>query len=107
MGLPIHAQQQIVDPDFKAVVERPAYSNNGPTVAIDEAHSNFHTAGGQYAPFAALMKKDGYQVVASTRKFDAETLRGVRVLVVANARDLEALLAGNNSTFAFTEQECD
>jgi hypothetical protein len=35
LGVTVHGQQQIVDPDFKAGVERPAYSRNGPTVAID------------------------------------------------------------------------
>lgn len=101
------AQQQIVDPDFLAGVERPAYSGGGPTVAIDEAHSNFHTASGQYAPFATLLRNDGYQVVASTQAFDIRALAGVRVLVVANARNLTALLAGDLSKPALTDQECD
>jgi hypothetical protein len=94
-------QQQIVDPDFKAVVDRPAYRRNGPTVAIDEAHSNFHTASGQYKPFADLLTNDGYRVVASTRKFAAGSLEGVVVLVVANAN------ARNFTDPAFTETECD
>lgn len=107
LGVPVHAQQQIVDPDFKAVVERPAYARNGPTVAIDEAHSNFHTLGGQYKPFADLLKSDGHRVIASTRKFEPETFAGVDVLVIANARNLTALIAGDLSSPAFTEQECD
>src|SRR5262245_3842651 len=78
-------QQQILDPDFKVTVERPAYQKSGPTVAIDEAHSNFHTAGGQYKPFADLLMNDGYRIVVSTRKFEAGVLNGVDVLVVANA----------------------
>lgn len=101
LGVPVHAQQQIVDPDFKAVVERPAYPRKGPTVAIDEAHSNFHTAGGQYRPFADLLTSDGYRVIASTREFETGTLADVDVLVIANAN------AGNFSSPAFTEQECD
>jgi hypothetical protein len=101
------APQQIVDPDFRAVVEHPAYSGNGPTVAIDEAHSRFHTAGGQYAPFAALLKNDGYRVTESTRPFAADALTGIAVLVVANARNLKAIMAGDISKPAFTEQECE
>jgi hypothetical protein len=100
----IQAQQQIVDPDFKAVVERPAYSRKGPTVAIDEAHSNFHTATGQYRPFADLLRSDGYTIQASTRKFEKGAFTGIDVLVIANAR------GGDPSTPllpAFTEQECD
>ena len=101
LGIAVDAQQQLVDPDFKAVVERPAYPRNGPTVAIDEAHSNFHTAGGQYKPFADLLTSDGYRVVASTRKFETGTLAGFDVLVIANAN------AGNLTSSAFTENECD
>jgi hypothetical protein len=106
-GTRLAAQQQIVDPDFKASVERPSYVRGGPTVAIDEAHSNFHTAGGQYKPFADLLTADGYRVIASTRKFDAAALAGIDVLVIANARDLAALLAGDLSKPAFSDIECD
>ena len=49
-SLRLEAQQQIVDADFKASVETPAYARRGPTVAIDEAHSNFHTAGESTSP---------------------------------------------------------
>jgi hypothetical protein len=101
-GGPGRAQQQIVDPDFKAVVERPAYTRDGPTVAIDEAHSNFHTAGGQYKPFADLLARDGYRVIPSTRKFDAGTLAGVEVLVIANAGG-----SVDPPGPALTERECD
>jgi hypothetical protein len=103
----VNAQQQIIDPDFQAVVERPAYPLGGPTVAIDEAHSNFHTATGQYAPLAAMLRSDGYRVVASTRAFDTAAFAGVNVLVIASARNLQAILAGDISKSAFTEQECD
>ncbi len=101
------AQQQIVDPDFRATVAKPAYTGGGPTVAIDEAHSNFHTVGGQFAPFAALLNSDGYRVIASTREFNTASLAGVGVLVIANARNLKAILAGDITKPAFTEEECD
>jgi hypothetical protein len=95
------AQQQVVDSEFKATVDRPAYKANGPTVAIDEAHSNFHTAAGQYRPFANLLTADGYRVVASTQKFAPGVLDGISVLVVANAN------AQNFTDSVFTETECD
>ncbi|HEY0599317.1 DUF4350 domain-containing protein [Brevundimonas sp.] len=57
----------------------------GPVVAIDEAHANFHRMEGQYAPFAALLRADGYRVRAGTLAFDAGGLDGVDVLVIANA----------------------
>lgn len=49
-GAHLLAQEQIVDPNFTATVDAPAYKGEGPTVAIDEAHSNFHTAAGRYRP---------------------------------------------------------
>lgn len=102
------AQQQLVDAGFTPAVERPAFAvGSGPSIAIDEAHSNFHTAAGQYKPLADLLVADGYRVMASTRKFDEGVLAGVTVLVIANARDLAALLAGDLSKPAFTEHECD
>jgi hypothetical protein len=107
VGVSVQGQQQIVDPDFRAVVKRPAYRRSGPTVAIDEAHSNFHTAGGQYKPFADLLTSDGYKVIASNRKFEMGSMNGIDVLVIANARNLTALMAGDLSKPAFTEAECD
>jgi hypothetical protein len=104
--LPAPAQQQIVDPDFKATVERPAYRGSGPVVAIDEAHANFHTSGGQYKPYADLLKNDGYTVKASTRKFEKAAFTGVNVLVVANALSPTAS-SSNPGLPAFTEPECD
>jgi len=93
--------QQIADPDFDAAVAKPSYVGGGPTVAIDEAHANFHTAGGNYKPFAELLRNDGYNVVRLEQKLDAHALDGVDVLVVANAN------AGNFTDPAFTEEECD
>ncbi len=107
MDVRLVAQQQISDPEFRAVVERPAYPGGGPIVAVDEAHSNFHTAGGQYKPFADLLRSDGYKVIASKGKFETGSLAGIDVLVIANARDLEALMAGRLTSPAFTEHECD
>jgi hypothetical protein len=37
-------QTQAADPDFRPEVARPAYRGEGPIVAIDRAHHNFHTA---------------------------------------------------------------
>ena len=107
MVLQASAQQQVTDPDFQPEVAKPAYPNGGPTVAIDEAHDNFHTMGGQYAPLTALLRKDGYEVAPLTGKFEKENLDGIRVLVIANARNLKAILSGDISKPAFTDHECD
>lgn len=80
-----HSQEQFVDPAFSVRVATPAYAANGPRVVIDEAHGNFHTASGQYAPFAALLRADGYAVTAGRVAFEAQGLAGIDVLVIANA----------------------
>jgi hypothetical protein len=95
-----HAQQ-VSDPDFDTKVQDPAYALDGPRVAIDEAHRNFHTMAANYRPFAQLLAADGYRVRPSTAPFSAESLANVDVLVVANA---VATKAGES---AFTDAECD
>ena len=78
--------QQVADPDFKPSIKSPAYEQGrGPTVCIDEAHHNFHTAGGRYAPFAELLRRDGYAVQPSTTAFTKAALAPCKVLVIANA----------------------
>ncbi len=80
--------QQVADSDFKFANPAPAFAEGqGPVVCIDEAHNNFHTAGGRYASFADLLRGDGYRVESSTAPFTAESLAGCRVMVIANAMD--------------------
>ena len=103
VAAPALAQQQMVDPDFRPVVDRPAYAGEGPIVVIDEAHDNFHRAEGQYAPFAALLRADGYRVTSGSLPFDQGGLEGVDVLVIANA----GATHGRPPAPAFTEAEGD
>ncbi len=95
------AQMQVVDPEFEATVTNPAYASDGPLVGFDEAHRNFHTSTGQYKPFADLITSDGFVIRALKEPFTAESLRGLSILVIANAN------AGNRTDPAFTEEECD
>lgn len=89
--VPLSAQQ-VADQAFRPPIEKPAYpTGKGPVVLIDEAHNNFHTAAGRYLPFAELLKRDGYVVVASAVPFKVDALRGARVLVIANATQIFAL----------------
>jgi hypothetical protein len=99
------AQQQVNDPAFDPVVAMPAYLHDGPTVLIDEAHRNFHTAGDRYQTFADLLRADGYIVRPNTKTFDDATpLADARVLVIANA----GMPVGNDLSIpAFTDRECD
>ena len=76
----------MADTAYAPPIERPTFaSGEGPLVLIDEAHHNFHTAGGRYWAFADLLRRDGYVVEASADPFTDETLARARVLVIANA----------------------
>ena len=78
--------QQLGDTAFVVTVEAPAFPPGaGPRVALDEAHFNFHTADGRYAPFARLLRADGFVVESIRESFSEESLSGVDLLVIANA----------------------
>ncbi|AHG93825.1 hypothetical protein J421_6290 (plasmid) [Gemmatirosa kalamazoonensis] len=77
--------QQGPDTAYHATVARPAYRATGPIVRLDEAHHNFHTVAGRYAPFVALLRHDGYRVEPGRARFTDASLRGATVLVIANA----------------------
>lgn len=93
--------QQVADPHFQPKVARATFTKKHPKVLFDEAHYNFHTAGGRYKPFAELITADGYQVISNKAKFSKTSLQGYDILVIANALGEERGLS------AFTEDECD
>ena len=103
----ISRAQQVADPNFDAKVAHPAYPKNGPRVLFDEAHNNFHTAGGRYKPFADLITNDGYQVTPNKEKFSATTLKAFEILVISNALGAERMNMPEASNPAFTAEECD
>lgn len=103
--LAITPAQQMADPDFHAGVAHPAYTDHHPVLLIDQAHNNFHTAEGRYKPFADLLRSDGYDVREGKDKFSSKSLRGVDVLVIANALGEDA--TDTSSGPAFTPPECD
>jgi hypothetical protein len=99
--VPPASAQQVVDLTYDTRVAAPAYPKGGPRVLIDEAHRNFHTAGGRYKPFADLITADGFQVTAGTAPFSAATLAAGQIVVISNARGEPP------DTPAFTDAECD
>ena len=105
--LSLSRAQQVADPNFDAKVAHPAYPRNGPKVLFDEAHNNFHTAGGRYKPFADLIRNDGYQITPNKQKFSAGVLTGYDVLVISNALGAERMNMPEASNPAFTAEECD
>jgi len=101
--------QQVADTAFRLDVAAAAFSTGqGPRVAIDGAHFNFHTVDERYAPFAELLRRDGFVVTGLEEKFDRSTLSAVDVLVIANAlneRNVEEWSLPTPS--AFTPEEIE
>jgi hypothetical protein len=107
-GIATAAAQQVPDTAFDPKVEKPQYpADRGPKVLIDAAHLNFHTAEGGYAPFAKLLRLDGYRVESSKKPFTASALAGADVLVIANAmhKQSEQDFAPLPTLSAFTDVE--
>ena len=107
VGLWYQRVKQLADPDFDTSVARPAYPSQGPRVLFDEAHNNFHTAGGRYKPFVDLITRDGYQVVSNRERFQSSTLGSFQVLVIFNAMGAWLPILPGAGNHAFTDQECD
>jgi hypothetical protein len=102
-----HVQQ--ADDDWRPAVAHPAYpEDKGPLVLVDAAHGNFHTIDGRFAPFAELLRLDGYRVESATAPATAGLLGRARVYVIANA-----VLGGEEASWtlptppAFTPEEVE
>jgi hypothetical protein len=89
------------DPDFDVTVRNPAYASKHPEVLFDEAHQNFHTAGGRYKVFADLITNDGYRVTPNREPLTSEKLAQYSIFVSANAPAKRP-----TAPSAFTEAEC-
>lgn len=76
---------QRADRSFDTSIARPQFAAHHPRLLIDEAHYNVHALGSTFAPFADLMRNDGWIVAPNRRKFTSEALRGAKLLVIANA----------------------
>ena len=78
--------QQVADTTFRPEIRTPAFApGRGPVVFLDEAHVNFHTVAGRYAPFVRLLERDGFVVRPNRSPFSRRVLDSARVLVIANA----------------------
>jgi hypothetical protein len=98
--------QQMPDTSFDTRIARPAFTTRHPRLAIDQAHHNFHTMTGRYMPFADLMRHDGCEVVAGQAPFSAASLKGLDVMVIANALGDDNMGDPAASNPAFTPEEC-
>jgi len=101
--------QQVGDPDYKPKIARPSFPDrDGPVVAIDEGHHNFHTRTRRYAPFARLLEADGYRVRSHEGVVSEKSLGGIQVLVIANALHQSNTKKWELPTpSAFTNEEID
>src|SRR5262245_37057224 len=84
------------DFDFKPPIAKPAYpETKGPLVLMDEAHFNNHKIIGRYLAFANLLFRDGYNIKSFTSKFTKDSLKGAKILVVANANSQRNQIDGS------------
>jgi hypothetical protein len=74
-----------IDTGFDTRVADPAYRSEGPRVLFDEAHHNWHRAGGSYLPFVRLVESDGYRVATNSKRIEDDVLAPFAVYIVANA----------------------
>ena len=85
-GCHFHSVTQQADLSFEPPIPQPAYSEGqGPVVQLDEAHFNFHTVDGRYAPFAKLLRRDGFVVQPLADPATADSLARGSIYVIANA----------------------
>ena len=93
------AAQQSADPDYDPVVTNPVYaSGQGPRVAFDEGHGNFHKLTTSYLAFGQVLTRDGYAPESVTQPFSRSWLDGFDVLVIQNPGSAD-------DSSAFSDQE--
>lgn len=108
---------QHADRSFDARAAHPAYTSRHPVVLFDQAHYNAHGLSGNFAPFAKLLRSDGYELRKGRERFTPRSLVGVDVLVIVNASggsnpklfgiNLVPLRKGSREAPAFTASEIE
>lgn len=79
--------QQVNDARFDFSNSHPAFAvASGPRVCMDEAHHNAHTATGLYAPFATILRSDGFRVSRFAQSLSREALETCDILVLGSGR---------------------
>ncbi len=101
--------QQVADTSFQVDLATKSFPNSdGPVIAIDEGHHNFHTIQGRYQTFAWILRKDGYQIKGHKGKFNQQSLAQTDILVIANAihtRNVKDWSLPNPSAFTHAEMD--
>lgn len=101
------AQRQYEDSSYMPPAFESRYeTGKGTVIYLDEAHHNFHTRTGRYAPFARVLEQDGFRVRSNTGAFTMENLKDMKILVIANALPVTSVERWEAPTqSAFTEDE--
>ncbi|MCE7992814.1 MAG: DUF4350 domain-containing protein [Roseivirga sp.] len=98
--------QQVADPDFDYKVTPGFVEGERPLILIDEAHHNFHTREGRYAPFAKILQDYGFEVRSLTESVSSKELTEVAMLVISNPiheSDMGNWVLPNPSAFSTKE----
>ncbi len=105
LAFSISYAQQKADQAIEIKVENPTFTSDGPVIAIDGGHNNFHKLDGRFKPFGDLMAADGYQVRA-IQNMTLSNLEKIDILVISNPLN-EVNLGNwkNPCPSAFTEEE--
>ena len=81
------ASQQINDPGYRFDNSDPVFErDHGPSVCVDEAHHNVHTVNGLYAPFAEVLRSDGFRPRSFSQAISRLALDDCDVLILGNAQ---------------------
>jgi hypothetical protein len=65
---------QVADTAFIRRSHGPPSARQGTARLLDEAHNNFHTVEGRYAPFADVLRRDGFVVDPLREDFTESSL---------------------------------
>lgn len=103
MAKPTPSSELTVDDSFAPKIRTPAFSaGKGPRIAVDEHHRNVVSLSSYFGPVGRFLQRDGYRVTPWAQAFEPSALKGVRVLVIANA---QAPAGAATEASAFTAEE--
>jgi len=98
--------QQVPDPAFDTSIARPMFTRRHPQLLVDQGHHNTHTTRSRYDVVAKLAIADGFEVTTDDNRFATADLKGIDVLLIANALGSDHLQTATAAGPAFTAQEC-
>ena len=102
-GKPTPPMQLTIDDSFDPPIATPAFAaGKGPRVAVDEHHQNVVSLSSYLRPVGRFLSRDGYQMQPWRQAVEPAPLKGIRVLIIANAQAPKGAAATGS---AFTVDE--